>query len=702
MIPPTLAANPSLDRWVRFGADGTVAILFGKVEYGQGNMTALAQIGAEELGVAWERVHVEEPSTTNGPDEGLTVGSMSVETSGAAVRAACAEVRGILVDHAARLIGCDPIELTVEDGEIARDGCITGYTYWTLIAEVDLKRSPSEIVATRNPAEYKIVGQSLPRRDLPPKVFGSAFAHDFVPEGTLHARVLRQPSRRAKLVSLNEAAIRKAAGEDIEIFREGEFVAFLSLSEAAASRALAGAIETAVWDGLVERKAHDGRAETLRALPNEVFETGAPPAGPSNRRRITATYSKPYISHGSLGPSCAVAQWTDGLLTVWAHAQSVFPLRATLASGLGLAADAIVVHHRQGPGNYGHNGSDDAAFDAALLALRHEGVPIRVQWRREDEFASAPVGTAMLIELSAELDAAGRIADYTAEIWSGPHTNRGRAIAETALPERPRAETAPAGPGPGMMRGGFRFSGAVLNATPPYAIEATRVREHFIQRPPLRTSSLRGLGGPPNEFASECFIDELAETAGADPLDYRLQMMSDPRQRNVLTRAAELADWSRRGASGTGSGMGLAFCVHRNRGALVSIVAKVAAEREVRVQKVWCVVDAGLIINPDGARNQLEGGIVMATSWALKEEVKVDEKGISSATWGSYPILRFSEVPEVEIELVQAPERPAMGLGEISSGPTLAAIGNAVAHALGVRIRDLPLTRERVAAALLG
>jgi CO/xanthine dehydrogenase Mo-binding subunit len=251
------------------------------------------------------------------------------------------------------------------------------------------------------------------------------------------------------------------------------------------------------------------------------------------------------------------------------------------------------------------------------------------------------------------------------------------------------------------MRGGVRFSGAVLNATPSYDIAATRIVEHAIARPPVRTSSLRGLGGPPNEFAGECFIDELAEAAGADPLAYRLGMLTDPRARHVLSRVAALAQWDRRWDTGTGRGLGLAFCIHRNRGAYVGAVAEVEAAEEVRVTKVWCVADAGLIINPDGARNQIEGGIVMATSWALKEQVQIEGPGIAVKNWEDYPILRFDEVPEVEIELVHAPEQPALGVGEISSGPAMAAIGNAVAHALGARIRDLPFTRERLAAALL-
>jgi CO/xanthine dehydrogenase Mo-binding subunit len=696
-IPYTLAANPSLDRWVGFEVDGKVRIAFGKVEYGQGAMTALAQIGAEELDVDWSRVQIAEPATGAAPDEGLTVGSMSVEMSGASVRAACAEVRRLFLDRAAEALGCPRDELAVVDGTVHRNGRATAHSYWTLASDVDLRRAPSEDVAVKAADAYRIVGQSMPRLDLAPKVFGAAFIHDLLPPDVVHARVLRQPSPHAGLAELNEAAVRKATGAQIEIFREGEFVAFLSSSEAAVETALARASETARWTGTSDIAPAMSEAQSLKTLPSETFEVGAPRSEPSNRRRISATYSKPYISHGSLGPSCGVAQWKDGRLTVWTHAQGVYPIRATIADGLGLSVDQIDAHHLQGPGNYGHNGSDDAAFDAALLAHRHPGKTIRVQWRREDEFGHAPVGTAMLIELTAELDAAGRIADYTAELWSPPQTGRGRAIGARSLPRTEKSEAPP----PPMMRGGMRFSGAVLNAKPSYDIAATRTVEHAIGRPPIRTSSLRGLGGPPNEFASECFVDELAEAVGTDPLAYRLAMLSDARARHVLSRVAALAGWSRRGEAGTGKGLGLAFCIHRNRGAYVGAVAEVEATEEIRVSKVWCVADAGLIVNPDGARNQIEGGIVMATSWALKEQVRIEGPGIAVKSWDDYPILRFDEVPEVEIELVHAPEHPPFGVGEISSGPAMAAIGNAVAHALGARIRDLPFTRARIAAALL-
>jgi len=699
-LPATLAANPRLDRWVSFLPNGRVRIATGKVEYGQGAMTAIAQIGAEELDVTMAQVSAEEPSTL-GPNEGLTVGSMSVEMSGASVRQACAEVRALILAAAAAKLKCSADALTVGDGAILRDGKPTGETYWTLAAAVDLARDADGERAAPKPAStYTLVGQEAARVDLPAKVFGGAFIHDIALPGMLHARVLRQPSPGAKLKALDEAAIKRAAKGDVAIWRNQDFVAFLSADEAAARRAHEAALQRAEWEGGRTIPAGVSEAASLRDAESEQFDTGAPKAEPSNRRRITARYSKPYIAHGSMGPSCGIAQFKDGRLTMWVHSQGVFPIRGTIARGLGVDETLIDVRHEQGPGNYGHNGSDDAAFDAAVLAMAHPGAPIRVLWPREDEFAHAPVGTAMDIELTAELDEQGRIADYTAEIWSGRHTNRGRALAERALPPAPPSPPPPAPigvAGGGMMR----FSGALLNARPSYDIGPSRVIEHEVTRTPVRTSSLRGLGGPPNEYAGECFMDELADAAGEDPLAFRLNMLSDPRSRRVLMRAAELAEWPKRGERGTGQGLGLSFCIHRNRGAYVACVAAVTVETEIKLDKIWCVADAGLIVNPDGAKNQIEGGIIMAASWLLKEQVKLGGHGIESTTWDDYPILRFDEIPELVVELIPAQDKPPMGVGEISSGPAMAAIGNAVAHALGARIRELPMTRERVAAALL-
>ncbi|HLI65777.1 MAG TPA: molybdopterin cofactor-binding domain-containing protein [Caulobacteraceae bacterium] len=695
-IPQTLQNNPSLDRWVSFPAKGRVRVAVGKTEYGQGMLTGLAQIAAEELDVAFDRLDVVNLETGASPDEGLTVGSMSTEMSGASIRAACAEARSLFAEAAARRLGCDPGELDIDDGAFLHGGAATGLDYWALAGEVDLGRPPSEDVKAKSPDKHKLVGTSQPRIDLPAKLFGAAFLHDLVLPGMLHARVLRQPGPKAALAGLDEAAVRRAAGGEIDILREANFVAFIGESEPAVAAAVTAAEGLAEWDGARDLSPALSETDSLKTLPSEAFPSGAPAPADSNRRRLSASYGRPYIAHGSMGPSCGVAEMKDGKLTVWTHAQGVYPLRMMLARVCKIAVDDIHVLHRQGAGTYGHNGSDDAAIDAAVIAVRRPGRPIRVQWRREDEFGHEPLGTAMRIDLAAELDASGRLVDYTADIWSGSHTGgRGRCLAETALGlEAPPPMTPPTGPG------GMRFSGGVLNAIPSYEIPDRRFTEHALTAP-VRTSSLRGLGGPVNTYAGECFIDELADLAGQDPLAFRLGMMSDPRAIAVLTKLAAMAGWERRGAAGSGKGLGLAYCRYRGRGAYVAAAAAVSVDAEVRLDHLWCVTDCGQVINPDGAKNQLEGGMVMAASWALKEQVKLGGRGIVSTTWGDYPILRFDEVPPVDVELIMQQHEPSTGSGEVSSGPALAAIGNAVAHALGARIRELPYTHERVAAALL-
>jgi CO/xanthine dehydrogenase Mo-binding subunit len=696
MIPGMLAANPRLDRWVSFEPDGRVRVAFGRMEYGQGIATALAQMAADELEVPFGTVRVVPAATGDIPDEGLTVGSMSIEFSGPAIRTACAEVRGLFTAAAAARLACAPDEIEVRDGAMLRGGETTGLDYWSLAGEVDLARDATGEAPLKTPDRMRVIGQSAERLDLPSKLFGAAFLHDLTLPGLRHARVLRQPSPQARLLGLDEAAVRRAV-PDVDILIDHAFVALICETEADAARAHAAAEAAARWDGVRAMDPLLSEPAALKTLPHQDFAAGAEPAGPSNRRRITASYGKPFLSHGSLGPSMGLAQYLDGKLTIWTHNQGVYPMRALAARITGLPPEAIEVIHGQGPGCYGHNGADDPPIDAALIALRRPGRPIRVQWRREDEFGFAPVGTSMLMELSAELDASGRLVDYTAEIWNTPHTGaRGSAVAESAL----AGYVPPPTPPQRLMPDGSRFSGGLLNATPSYDIAATRTLEHVVETP-IRSSSLRSLGGAPNTFAAESFIDELAEAAGQEPLAYRLGMLSDPRGRVVLTRLAEMCDWPRRWAAGTGRGLGLAYDRHRGRGAMVACAAEVEVETEVRLVKLWCACDGGLIVNPDGARNQIEGGMIMAASWTLKEQVKLGGAGIVSTTWDDYPILRFDEVPPVEIELLNTRDPHPFGLGEVSQGPVMAAIGNAVAHALGTRIRELPFTRDKIAAALL-
>jgi nicotinate dehydrogenase subunit B len=697
-LPPSVVNTPRPDRWLRFDPDRTVHLSVGKVEIGQGILTALTQIAAEELDVPPGCVRILSGDTDRAPDEGSTSSSLSIEVSGASVRLISAEVRARFLDRLAQRLNCAPAELSVADGGFLRGGTPTGQDYWSFAPEIDLTQPATGRAPPKPRAAYRLVGKALPRVDLPAKLSGAAFVHDLAPPGMLHARMLRQPGRGAQLAALDEAAIRRAAGGDIRIVRQGNFVAIVSEDETVAHRAAIAAPAHAKWEDVaaIPPGADEARAFVGQSADDRL--SGAPmPTAPPTGPVVEATYSRPYIAHASLGPSCALAEERDGHLTVWTHSQAVYPLRNSLSNILGRPIETISVRHGQGAGCYGHNGADDAALDAALVAQLVPGRPIRVQWRREEEFGFEPVGTAQVVTLRAVLDAKGRPADWTAEIWAGSHVQRpasgGNMLAHEALPTPP-PDPRPFEPPEASGGGGVR------NAVPMYDIPATRIVHHLARRTPIRTSSLRSLGALANVFALECFLDELAERAGEDPLAYRLSILSNPRARAVIERASAMANWAGRGAAGTGRGLGLGFGQYKNRSAYAAVVAEVEVEREVRLRRVWCAADGGLIISPDGARNQLEGGIVQAASMTLKEQVRFDRQGIRSLDWESYPILRFSEVPEIAVELMDRPDQPSLGMGECTIGPTAAAIGNAVAHALGARIRDLPLTRERIAAAL--
>jgi nicotinate dehydrogenase subunit B len=698
-LPASLIENPRLDRWIHFQPDRTVRIATGKVEMGQGIVTAIGQIAAEELDLSLDRVTVLSGNTTHGPDELYTTSSLSVDVSGGSVRLVCAEVRAKALERAALRLNCSRDELTVVDGRFLQNGVATGQDYWTVAAEIDLTQN---VIGTTQPkpvASYKVVGQSVPRVDLPAKMSGAAFVHDVLPADVLHARTLRQPNRGATLSSLDEAAIRRAAKGELQMVREANFVAFVSPVESVAQAAAVAAPLHAKWDNVRRLIPEQQEAAWLKGQPSDDRHIGAPPMAEPPRNLVQATFSRPYIAHASMAPSCALAEFRDGHLTVRSHGQGMHPLRQNLAAALGMSIDAITCQHLQGAGCYGHNGADDAALDAALVALRMPGRCIRLQWRREEEFGFEPVGPAMLVTLRVALDERGRPADWTTEVWSPTHVQRpgngtGYLLASEAM-ATPPPEVAPFDPT--ELRGG----GGTRNALPIYDVPAHRIVHHLVLHPPVRTSALRGLGALPNVFAIESLIDDLAARIGEDPVAYRLSLLSEPRARRLVELVAERADWASRGAGGAGRGFGIGFARYKNRAAYAAVVASVTVRETVKVDRIWCVADAGLVVNPDGARNQLEGGIVQAVSWTLKEQVRLDDQGIASRDWDSYPILRFSEIPEMQVEFVDPAGNPALGVGECTVGPTAAAIGNAVNHALGVRIHDMPLTRDRIMAALL-
>ncbi|HEX9071041.1 MAG TPA: molybdopterin cofactor-binding domain-containing protein [Pseudolabrys sp.] len=698
-LPGPLDANPELDRWVGFPAAGKVTVLTGRVELGQGVLTAMAQIAADELDVAIERITIRSGDTEKAPNEGYTAGSQSIQFGGVAMRQACADVRALFLDHAAKVLGCKANDLSIRDGSIYRNGTSTGQDYWTLAGAVDLTTKATGGGVSKRVTDLKSIGTSSERLDLPAKIFGqSVFIHDMQINGMVHARVVRQPNRGATIGSIDENAIRRAAKAPIEFIRNGDFLAILGDNETAVEAAGVAAVNHVKWQNVEAPTPAQQEASWLLQRPVVERVFGAPDAGnPQGRERFEATYTRGYLAHASISPSCGLALYKDAKLTVWTHCQGVYPLRAALAKTLKLEPTSITVHHLQGSGCYGHNGADDAAADAAIIAMQKPGQPIRVRWRREEEFIYEPKTPAMIVKVRALLDEAGKPADWTQEIWSPTHNLRpgagGNLLGALALPNPPPEP--PPNDVPEANGGG-----ATRNAEPLYDIPAKRILHHLVTETPVRTSALRGLGAMPNVFALECCIDELAERAGKDPVEYRLSITTDPRARAVIEKVATMARWKGGASGGTGTGRGIAFARYKNRAAYSAVVVELSVDEEIRLHHVWCAADAGLVINPDGVINQLEGGIIQSASWVLKEQVRFDN-GVASFDWETYPVLKFSEVPEIEIALLNTKDEVPLGVGEVTAGPTAAAIGNAVSHALGARIRDLPLTRERVMAALL-
>lgn len=699
-LPGSLSGNRMLDAWLRINSDGTVTICTGKVELGQGILTALEQIAADELDVAPGRITLISGDTAQTPDEGFTSGSQSIEYGGTAIRYACAEARDILLRLAARKLKTTYDKLTVEDGTITtQDGGKTAY--WQLSAEAELHREASAAVPPKPPEQHRLIGQSKPRLDLPAKVTGGvAYVQDIRLPGMLFGRISRPPSYRAGLVSCDEERVRKLPGITA-VVRDGRFLGVVAERE---EQAIAGREElsrAATWHEEPSLPPPEDIHTYLKSLPaeeNVVSSKGGdtPPAAPLSR---SAVYTRPYIAHASIGPSCAIAQFVDGALTVWTHSQGVFPLRRDLAKALDMDTAKVRCLHAPGSGCYGHNGADDVALDAALLARASNGRPVKVQWMRDDEFSWEPYGPAMTVELNASLDETGMIVDWTHDVWTNTHTTRPQKdgcnllaswhVAAPKLPGKPEIIPQPAG-------GGDR------NAIPLYTFPRQRVTHHFIPQMPIRVSALRALGAYANIFAIESFMDELAQAAKADPLEFRLRHLTDPRPIAVIKAAASDSGWQPNQDSGGGKGRGFGFAKYKNLSAYLAVAVEVEVDRQtgqVRVTKATAAIDAGQVINPNGLINQTEGGIIQATSWTLKEQVHFTPEHITSRDWSRYPIITFPEVPEIKVRVLDRPAEKSLGAGEAAQGPTAAAIANAVAHATDVRLRDLPLLPERVKAA---
>jgi CO/xanthine dehydrogenase Mo-binding subunit len=697
-LPPSLAANPTLSSWIQISSEGHVVLSPGKVEIGQGIVTALAQIAADELDVHIERVRMVRATTAGSPNEGVTSGSLSVQQSGRAVRHVCAEVRQLFLAAAAEKLGVDATALDVDDGEISGPGN-TRTSYWELAEQISLDRAATPGVVAKTSGQRALAGHSVQRVDIPDKVFSRArFIQDLALPGLLHGRVLRPEFSAAELVELREDAARAVAGT-IAVVRDGDFAGVVSETEEAAIAALRALRKAATWSAPEPLPDQADLANWLKSQPAEtsLIDRKVAPAASEKARTLRRQYTRPYIAHASIAPSCAIAQWHGGRLHVWTHSQGVYLLRADLALVLKIPVENITVEHLEGAGCYGHNGADDVALDAVLLAKAAHGRPVRVQWSREDEMTKSPFGAAMAIEIEADLDAGGKIVDWRHGIWGNGHVARpGRAALPALLAGTEIANPFPRtiSTNPPQATGG----GADRNSVPLYDFPSWTVECHRLLTMPIRASALRTLGAQGNVFAIESFIDELAAERGEDPVAFRLRHLSDPRARDVIASVARRANWKPAARPGTGYGIG--YSRYKMTGAYCAVVAEIEGAEEVSVRKLTVAVDVGEAINPDGVINQIEGGAIQSVSWVLKEQVRFDRERITSNTWSEYPILRFSEVPEVEVEVIMRPEIEPVGAGEAAHGPTTAAIANAVFDCLGVRVRSLPITRDTLIAAM--
>jgi CO/xanthine dehydrogenase Mo-binding subunit len=693
----SLKGNPNLDQWVRFNDDRTVTVFSGKVEFGQGIETAIAQIAADELDVSLDRLMLVAGDTAVSPDEWYTAGSQSIEVGGTAMRHVCAEVRGIFLDEAAKRFEVDAGDLRVADGMIHVPGTDVRTSYWELAPDIDLARPFSAAFAPKPTAALAIVGRSAPRRDIPAKVGGAGFIHDLELPGMLHARVVSPPTFGATLATFDEGKVRKLPGV-VAVVRNGSFLAVAAEREEQAVKALETATAAARWNMPASIPARMEIADFLTALPAQtstVHETGTTPA--TVAQRFSATYSRPYIAHASIGVCAALAVFEGPRLRLWSHTQGPHFLRGQIASVLGLSNADVDVIHCDGAGCYGHNGADDVALDAALVA-RAVQRPVLLQWTREQELRRSPCGSAMLVKLDAGVDAQGQVVAWRHELWSHTHIKRpgwGEGInLAAAWDMEPPVPVPPAKDMPLPAGGGDR------NAIPYYAFPQQQVVYNFIADMPLRVSALRGLGAFANVFAIESMLDEIAASLDVDPVAFRLRHLQDERARAVIQAAAQAAGWTPGAPSDGARGRGIGFGRYKNLSAYCAVVVEIEAAEKLRVRNCWAAVDAGQVVNPDGLVNQVEGGIVQAVSWTLKEALPWTREGSAAHSWEEYPILRFDEVPEIEVVVLNRPDQPGLGAGECAAGPTAAAIGNALFHALGVRARHLPLTPERIAAAM--
>jgi nicotinate dehydrogenase subunit B len=695
-LPGDLNTNRKLSAWLRINADQTVTLLIGKVELGQGVLTAVTQVCAEELDVDLKRIKIISGDTALVPNEGVTAGSFSMPYCATAVQFASAELRAILLGLASEKLKVPFESLSVQDGVI-KSATGLSVNYWDLVLGSALDKEATGLVKPKDPSQYKYIGKNIIRVDFPKKMMGQAiFLQELRPKGMVYAHIVRPPSYLSELLTVNENAVQSMPGV-LKIVRNGSFLGVIAKRE---QQALAAAIElgkSAKWSEHTQLPTHEGIFDwLLKTKPNKIIATKKQARATSEvpTKTIEATYFRPFHMHASIGTSCAIATLdAQGQLLIQTHSQSVFETGLAIAKMLGMDPSKVRCQHEQGAGCYGHNMADDA--DAALLACAYPGVPVRLQYTRQQEHQWEPYGSAMVIKTKAALDDQGHVLDWDLQLWSNPHTTRPSGEAGNLLSARYLQKPFEL---PLPINGGPPNFAADRNAIALYDFPGHQVLTHFITDMPVRVSSTRGLGAYANVFAIESFMDELAHAFKVDPVEYRLRFLKDARARDVIQKAAAMLGWGRF-VKTPGKGRGIGFAKYKNIATYCAVALEVEVNEKtgrIRVTKAVASADAGQIVNPDGVKNQIEGGLIQSLSWTLKEEVKFNQTNILAEDWTSYPILTFSEIPNVQVELIDRPGMPFLGCGEASQGPTGAALANAVFDATGIRFRRLPLTPDRV------
>ena len=691
-LPGSMGRAKTVNAWLELLEDGTIRVLSGKVELGQGIRTAIQQVAAEELDMDLEKVQVHLAETGVTPNEGYTGASASIQNSAMSVRYAAATARQELLLLASKKLNTAVDNLLLYNGLVKSKQNKESLTFAEILDGEQIEKEVMLPIPIKDNREHRYVGKAIPRPDIEEMVRGqSTYIQDLRFPGMVHARVVRPPGYTSQLISLDDTGLKSEVSGIIKTVRKGSFVGVITEREYQAVKAEQYLKDHSIWTAPIPFPKSENlyaHIKLIASSPETVKNEGDVAAAFEGTETLKATYTKPYIKHASMGPACGIAMFDGEILHIWSHSQGIYPMREALATMLNMEPDKIHIKSVPGAGCFGHSTADDAAADAALLAIEYPNTHIRVQWSRHDEHLWDPYGPAMITELEASLDKNNKINSWKTEVWTDSHSTRPNKDAGTVLAARYLEN-------PYQMKSRGYLGGGHRNADPYYGIPNITVNAHYYDGP-FRTSSLRSLGSFTNIFAIESFMDTLAEKAGQDPLEFRLNHLEDERAIAVIQKVQALTSTQN---NEDGKGIGYAFMRYKNTDAYIAVAAKVTVDKNngnVGLIKMWAAVDVGEVINMDGLTNQIEGGMIQAASWTLKEEVTFNTTEINSTDWIKYPILKFSEVPEVEVAIINRPSEDAKGAGEVPVPPTAAAIANAIYNASGFRINDLPITPEKI------